>query len=166
MWVTIYTDASHHPGHRVAGWAAWIRSEKGRVVRKGRCPSYVQNSDQAELAAAFAGIYLSLVTWRGSVTGVLICSDSQNALAHIEGKRNPSKNPFTRRLTDKIHELVSQHGLYVRCKWVRGHQSRTRGVSAWLNNECDRLAKLGRNDQPPGHSARTRVILSQAGPAK
>jgi ribonuclease HI len=158
MWVTCYTDASF--SRRQGGsWAVWIRSAGGRVVRRGACPAYVRDSFAAELAAIFAGLFLAATTWKGNVTGVLVCSDCLGALDLITRPGANARNPGARRLCGLISRLLSSNGIELSCRWVRGHQRANSSTAAFLNNRCDRLARqhrlgldLGRNlpERAPG----------------
>lgn len=138
MWVTCYTDASFH---RSAGgtWAVWVRSDRGRIVRSGDCPTYARDSVVAELSAIYAGIYLILREWGRAVRGIRIRSDCQGALALAAAPSE--RNVAARRLHQKIHAIAKAHGVELDLAWVKGHQPRKSGVRAWLNAECDRLAR-------------------------
>ena len=138
MWITSYTDASFQ--RKVGGaWAVWLRSDEGRAVRRGVCPSYVRDSNAAELAAIYASVYIACRIWT-STTGVLICSDCQSALAAAEPSASLSAMPAMRRLQQRLRELASTKHLALRFKWVKGHQPMNASTSAWLNNQVDRLA--------------------------
>jgi len=64
MWVTAYTDASFQPDVNRGGWAVWLRSERGRVIRSGQCPSTISDSMCAELYAIIMAIELTLAEWK------------------------------------------------------------------------------------------------------
>jgi hypothetical protein len=138
VWITGYTDASFH---RKAGgaWAVWLRCGAGRAVRQGTCPSYVRDSNAAELAAIYAGVYLACRIWP-STTAVLVCSDCRSALAAADPSASLASDPAMRRLQQRLRELANAERLDLRFKWVRGHQRASASTSAWLNNQVDRLA--------------------------
>jgi len=48
MTITINTDASYHPVHKVGAFAFWMVCSEGRIVHSGPLKS-VQNSQDAEL---------------------------------------------------------------------------------------------------------------------
>jgi len=148
MWVTCYTDASFS-AQDGAGWAIWLRSDLGRVVRRGRCPDYVRDSTAAELAAIFAAVYVACLTWPSSVRGVLVRSDCQGALALADPAARLSKDRHLRRLQDKLRSLLSERRIALRCAWVKGHQKTSQSVSAYLNNRCDVLANEVRRARCP-----------------
>src|SRR5688572_30666413 len=105
MWVTCYTDASWAKKSG-GGWAVWLRSSEGRVVRQGPCPPYVKDSLEAELSAIYAGVFLAVRTWGSSVAGVLVCSDCQSALELLESGRLPKHKPGAQRLLQRVRALV------------------------------------------------------------
>ncbi len=143
MWVTCYTDASYSP-RKGGGWAVWLRSDLGRVVREGHCPRYVKNSTHAELAAMFAGVLLSLRTWGDSVEGITIFSDSQGALEALAAEAPSDKDPAVRRLQDKIREVCRTEKVVVEGRWVKAHRDSSSSTAAYLNHRCDRAARRAR----------------------
>ncbi len=143
MWVTCYTDASYSP-RKGGGWAVWLRSDQGRVVREGRCPGYVKNSTHAELAAMFAGVLLALRSWGSQVEGVTLHSDSRGALAALAGDMPLAKDRAVRRLQEKLRALISAHGLVLEGRWVKAHLPATTSTAAFLNGKCDEAARRAR----------------------
>jgi len=141
FWVTCYTDASFRP--KGAGWAVWLRSLAGRVLRRGPCPPYVKNSLDAELSAIFAGVYVAWRTWGGAVRGVVIRTDCQSAIDLLSGvtisARFRRRWPGTIKLCTKIRAFADEHDIELDLRWVKGHQ-KGNTVQAYLNKECDRLA--------------------------
>jgi ribonuclease HI len=141
FWITCYADGSFRP--EGAGWAVWLRSVKGRVVRQGPCPPYVKRSLEAELAAIFAGLIIARRTWGDAVRGAIIrtdCLEAINLLSTFEMRDRVRRRwPGTLVLCTKIRELVVAHGVELDLRWVKGHQ-RTNSVQAYLNNACDKRA--------------------------
>lgn len=140
MWVTCYTDASFRRGS--GRWAVWIRSDRGRIVKAGACPDYVNEPGSAELAAIYAAIYLAIAAWGDDVSVVLIRSDCLNAQDWLEGRAR-ARRKDARRLIALTKALLRKHDVELRCRWVRGHQPRERSTEAYLNDACDRLAAEG-----------------------
>ncbi len=122
-------------------WAAWLRCDKGRFVRRGRCPDYVKDSTAAELAAIFAGLHLARRQWGALVTSVVVRSDCTGALALLKPGARRSKRPDVRRLQERIETLARVTGWSLRTRWVKGHQRAKSSTAAYLNNACDRLAR-------------------------
>lgn len=143
MWVTAYCDASWSRRGQ-GGWAVWVRSGGGRLVRSGACPPYVNDSVSAEMAAVFAALYLAVKTWGPRVKGVLVCSDCQPALIHTAPDYPLAQRRSIRRMQQRIRALILEHGIAVRTRWVQGHRKPTEGTPAYLNHWCDRSARRAR----------------------
>jgi ribonuclease HI len=125
---------------------------EGRVVRSGACPPYVKSSLEAEVAAIFAGIFLSRRTWGDAVRGVVVRTDCQAAIDHLSAEslrpRLQRRQPGLVRLREKIHALIEQHGIELELRWVKGHQV-TNTAQAFLNRACDQLAGKARPATAP-----------------
>lgn len=158
MNVTCYADASW--SKKTGGaWAVWLRSDAGRLVRGGQCPSYVKGSAQAELAAIFAGMFLAVRHWGAEVGSILICSDCVSALDAIDPEAPLSKRKDVRRLQGRVRALVQEHGLRVETRHVRGHQDPDKNTPSFLNTQCDRIANRTRRalyEQSPAARRRRR----------
>jgi ribonuclease HI len=152
VWVTCYTDASFSRRHGGA-WAVWLRSTKGRIVQSGVCPSYVKDSNVAELAAIFAGVYIAIRSWGSQVRGIFVRSDSVVALAWVDPQAPLGRLRATRRLQRKLRELLASAGVELSCRHARGHRPRNESTSAFLNAHCDRLARDARLRRPRATSA-------------
>lgn len=137
-WVTVHADASF--GNGKGGWAVWVKTLQGRVVRSGVCPEYVKHSGHAELSAIYAGIYVA-VTAFPSCNGVLVRSDCFGALRDLERRTEASGDEAVQRLRDKIIEALGPR--WLRIKWVKGHGDGNK-VESYVNNTCDRLARRAR----------------------
>lgn len=138
MLTTLYCDASFCPETLAGGWAVWLKSNQGRIVRSGLMPSYVQNSNDAELAAIFAGVYLATQKWP-STEAILVRSDSQTALRWMRSAEGDRRDE-TQRLAAKIQELRAKHNFRIIDRWVKGHRRGTQ-TDVWLNNRVDEMAR-------------------------
>lgn len=139
MWVTAYCDASFDRS-RGGAWAAWLRCDAGRLVRRGRGPAYVTDSVSAELAAIDAAAYLAVTTW--TVRGILVLNDCQAAL-ELAARVRPGRGA-SGRLQARLREVLGSKGVVLKTRWVPGHRPRSAGTSAFLNDWCDREAKRAR----------------------
>jgi ribonuclease HI len=138
MLVTCYTDASY--SKRAGGaWAVWLRCDRGRIVKSGSCPDYVTDSTCAELAAIFAGVFLAVRAWPATRV-ILVCSDSQSALALAGPQAKPARKPANRKLQHKLRALMAERSIELLFRWVKGHQPARAGTAAWLNRNCDKRA--------------------------
>lgn len=145
MLTTLYCDASFCPHTNAGGWGVWLRSDRGRIVRGGKCPDYVRHPYEAELTAIFAGIWLAKKQWPETET-VLVRSDCRDALALVQGT-DPTYDPDagrhrgSRALCAKIRELRQATGLRTIQRWVKGHQAGD-DPPAWLNRTVDEIARV------------------------
>lgn len=138
MFVTLYTDASWDHKARVGGWACWLRSNQGKIVRAGYVPDYCVYAYEAELAAVFAGIWTALQSWDATHT-ILIRSDCQQALALVDGQ-SAAKHYGACRLQSKLQELRRSSNVRLLTRWVKGHR-RSSTTDAWVNNRVDQIAR-------------------------
>jgi ribonuclease HI len=146
MWVTLYSDASFNG--REGSWAIWLRSEKGRIVKSGKCPVAVDDNNAAEMYAALVGITVALRDW-GPLTGIQVNSDNQVVCTSLYSWSKENRHPTILRIQTKIRQIVAESGVRIRTKHVRGHQ-RSDHTRAWLNNRCDRMArKASREPRAP-----------------
>ena len=138
MWVTIYTDAGYRPmGDQRGGWAVWIRSELGRIVKAGPCPDYICGSLEAEVCAIYCGLHLATKAWP-EATAFLVRTDCQGACFDPRSRRYAEDdNAALARLCRLMSETLGRRIL--RHKWVKGHQ-KNNSMQAYLNRQCDLLA--------------------------
>lgn len=157
MLTTLYCDASFCHQSKVGGWAVWLRSDQGRHVESGPMPDYCTSSNDAELAAIYAGIYRAATMWPQAEV-VLVRSDSDTALNWM-ARRHEASSPGSRRLVAKIRDLEKQHRLRLVPRWVQSHQ-RGNTTDAYLNRRVDQMAydemckerrraPCPKNDKPP-----------------
>lgn len=142
MLTTLYTDASYSSHTEEGGWGVWARSDHGRLIKSGACPDYVSDSNDAELAAMFAGIHLIGQNWPGTKR-ILICSDSQVALGWVMDEKRIVRRPGTARLQKKIRKVCIEHGFAITPRWVKGHTGAST-TQAYLNAKCDEFAGQAR----------------------
>jgi ribonuclease HI len=146
MWVTCYTDASF--GKSGARWAVWLRSEQGRIVQSGHCPSFVTTSTNAELAAIVIGMRLAVTEWGPQVAVIDVRSDCVAAMALASGSGR-ARCLAAKRLQLAAREMVRRHRLELRCRWVKAHQDPGASRAAYINDYCDQLARThGRPPRP------------------
>jgi ribonuclease HI len=139
MWVTCYTDASFVPC-RGARWAVWLRCDFGRLKRSGACSDTIRTSTNAELAAIAAGVQLALKTWGNRVEVVDVHSDCRAALAIAEGSGR-ARCATAQELHERIQRQLRRHDAELKCGWVKAHQPSGASRAAFLNNQCDAMAR-------------------------
>lgn len=138
MLVTLYCDASFCPKTYSGGWAAWLRSERGRIIRSGPTPDYCRHAYEAEIAAIYAGLYLVTRSWP-EAEAVLVRSDCTAAL-HLMQRRREASHRGARRLATKIEGLRIAHGIKLVPRWVKGHRGGEQ-TDAYLNRRVDEMAR-------------------------
>lgn len=139
MFVTAYTDASFH---QRGGWAVWLRSERGRIVRQGKCPDTITDSFAAELWAIKQALEISVAEWpEGEV--VLINTD---CLAAIDGLQPGAPNFGREELVDiqeAIESFVFANYLTLRFKHVKAHTGQS-DVRSYINRAVDQKSRRAR----------------------
>lgn len=136
MWVTLYSDASLREG--ISGWGVWLRSERGRIVEKGRCDDWVNDINAAELFAVYKALELTVAAWP-ETKGMQVNTDNQVVLRSLWPWSPAHSHPTIKRAQDLVRELLKKHEIRVRTKHVKSHQKGD-DVRSWLNNRCDKLA--------------------------
>ena len=135
----MYTDASWCPMTHATGWAAWLRSEVGRLVVSGYCVT--QTSYEAELAAIGFGIKTVRARW-GGTTGILVKTDCLSAVRFLEQHevRKPGKQVNRRAAKYKERILEIADGVRLRLEWTPGHAGGAE-APAYINRRVDHLAR-------------------------
>jgi hypothetical protein len=142
-WVTLYCDASSD--HQKSGWAVYLRSEKGRIIKHGKCPSGLVNSTGAEFYAVLMGIEIALAEW-GKFDGIFVNSDCTSVCRGLWPWSNASRNKDLAKIQNKIRKICADHGILVRTKHVKGHQNPKTGVRSFLNGKVDGLSRKSRKE--------------------
>lgn len=126
-YVTVFTDASHCPHTRVAGWAVWVKYGSPAVTeRRSGVVNKIKGSNDAErlaLQRAIGFLGSGAVPLEG--TTVIIQSDCQSALDSIAA------------LALGLRALGAAR---ISLRWVKAHQGARCARSA-VNSWCDSQAK-------------------------
>jgi ribonuclease HI len=135
--ITVNTDASFHPRHKVGGWAFWIVCDAFRWRKHGPLKSRPAHCHDAELMAlGNAFFYLGKVPGF-SVRKVVVNCDSKAAIHSLE---NSSDTPVARRVKKLVDQALKHLGAEIEFRHVRAHSGETDArsiVNAW----CDEKAK-------------------------
>lgn len=163
-FVTLFADASFSHQTRAAGWAAWAKGREGGAGLTWSGPlKTAANSQQAEFFALVNGI--ACADRAGLLPAdefvLMLQSDCLEALATIRwllpgvrdmpaagGRRVAAAKRPSRLMRDCaglewLAAFAQRPGLQIVVRHVKGHQQGG-GARAWVNNECDRLAKAAR----------------------
>lgn len=147
MWVTIYTDASHCPHTGVATWSFWARSAEGRIVSDGPCPSFVKDSNAAEMMAVYKATVAVLRKWQDKdIKGLFFNTDSKNAIYYLKFRSPVEENSKGKKkeymkIRHELYVLLDNAKCKIKFKHVKGHQRKGKSVRTWLNNAVDERAK-------------------------
>ena len=150
MLVTIYTDMSLDVNGNAA-YAFRAKSEKGLLTGGDMITIDNPTTNKAEYYAIRMAMWAVVNKWN-NVTCLFINTDCRNAcvahwkMAELEGFKTTM---ISRDLKEDVHRVVNwfkQKDIALRFKHVKAHQSNTHD-RAWLNNWCDRQAKLIRHNK-------------------
>lgn len=181
--VTVFADASMHPGERRCGWGAWIKGDGRPSLSAGGALPFNQSTSICELEALAAALehaerhnYFvdadkavmlqcdnvnALGAIRGRRPAVLISDHADSALINTRKKEEPAD---MRAAIDRIFAVTDGAGLTVILRHVRGHMGGD--GRNYVNRLCDRLAKEGRRQALPNPCWRTlQAITATAGGA-
>lgn len=147
-WVTINTDASFHPEHKVGAFAFWIRHDQGRIIQSGPLKHCLHSLD-AEIQAIGNGLYALLKSKFTDIDYIRINTDCTYAIDAIRDKKMRNA---TKRVVENVEAII----LEVKCKYYRKLKKRrhpfidyryvpahidTSTPKKWLNDWCDTQAK-------------------------
>lgn len=172
--VTIFADAAMCLKTGASGWGAWMVSARVRPQIFGGPMNQVYGySDDVELAALTNALHMAkrrgYIT-QGAL--VMLQSDSTRALGFVRWKFRAADRPMPKKrdgvktlpidpnrctrpdsvahrlkALDVLAALVEEMNLTLVVRHVRGHREgdASRGDGrAWVNQECDRVAKIGK----------------------
>lgn len=139
LLVTAYTDASFSTK---GGWAIWLRSGLGRIVRHGDCPDTVTDSFMAEMFAIKMALQVIVKEWPGGEV-VLVNTDCLAAIDGLTPGAPNFRNAGLLALQEEIESFVFSNYLTMRFKHVKGHTGRD-DIRSWLNRRVDQLSREAR----------------------
>lgn len=155
-YVDLYTDGSCYPNPGPGGWACVLKS--GTAERELSGSDEATTNNRMEITAAIMGLQALQ-----QPSKVRVWSDSQYLTKSMslgwlrkwvrKGKLNPS-NPKTSSVPNadlwaKLHQLAHFHE--ITWFWIRGHAGHP------LNERCDQLAQLAREDITSPNNAKTPI---------
>lgn len=148
-WVTINSDASFHPVHKVAAFAFWIRHDQGRIMQAGAlkdCPT----SLEAEIRSIGNGMYALLGSNYTDIDYIRVNTDCKFAIEALKGGKRHGASGLTidkvRGIMDSLNKLYKRKLKrrkypFIDFRYIPAHGS-TETPKAWLNDWCDKQAKL------------------------
>ena len=142
MLVTINTDASYHPQHKVGAYAFWIISNQGRFLKAGAFKELIENSTQAEAQCIINAIYyFKKQDWK-EVTKIIINTDALNAIAIFKKTKSKIKKynlRYGNSLSEKFDEITKGFPS-IEFRHVKAHKKNGTARN-WVNDWCDKSAK-------------------------
>ena len=138
MLVTINTDASFHPQHKIGAFSFWMVSDKGRLFGAGELKGKIKHSTEAEFRSVLNALHflLNKSGWSG-ITRIVINTDSQGVVDMVNGgKTHRWAADF------KIHFNIYKRecGIEIEARKVKAHAFKD-DKRKWVNSWCDKQAK-------------------------
>lgn len=142
MWVTVYTDASYSPNDHKAAAAWWAKCDEGRIKKSIQLHG-IRSSVEAEIMACFHAAKHALESWgQDYIDGLLFKTDCIPAIQVLRWRAPRHRKYFKQQ--ERFNELLGP--VRRRMQYVPGHQT-SDSQQAWLNNWCDREAKIAREEK-------------------
>lgn len=136
--ITINTDASFHPLHKVGGYAFYIVSDRFKVQKGGRFKKEPPAPDIAELMAIGNALaYVHSYKGDASVNWIILNTDCKSAIKQIS-RRTTSIGSELSDLCEKVSRKFG--GCKIQFRHVKAH-SGVNDARSWVNEWCDTEAK-------------------------
>lgn len=144
MLITINTDASWCPQTKVGGYCFWISSPWGRFKKHGKLRLKPHNSTAAELMCIVNSLYYVYKHKDlKNCSKIIINTDSTwgiNYLKKEESKKAKSWNYPKKR----FKEIRKKIGAEIEFRDIKAHTNDLTQARLWVNDYCDKYAKIGR----------------------
>lgn len=162
MVVTVNTDASYCPIQKVGGYAFWIKCDLGTIAKSGAIKT-PENAQDCEIKAVANAVYvLENSTFNnGNIALVVINSDCKKMFPLI-GKKSQhaagrSIANAISRIRKKNKNITSAKKIYS-LRHVKAHNG-TADKRSWVNDWCDRQAKIAMQSQRKPFQPQNREYL-------
>jgi len=141
MIVTVNTDASFHPVHKVGAYAFWVVCNQGKILKSGRLKNAKNSTDAEAMAIANALYSISISDFTG-ITKIIINSDCLPAIQKIKSTaKEPTAYKYCYNVIKKIRIKNGITGRRIHeFRHVKAH-SGTKEPRKWVNDWCDKEAK-------------------------
>lgn len=151
MIVTINTDASFHPVHKVGAYAFWIVCDQGKMMQSGPLKD-ARDAQDAEMKCIVNALYALNKSKFTEVKLIVINTDCQWAIEAIKskvkhrmGKRKDVVSLCDKIITQlrtkyKIASMKYRKKSFISWRYVPAHTEGTQSRT-WVNNWCDTAAK-------------------------
>lgn len=151
MVVTINTDASFHPEHRVGAYAFWIVCDQGKMMQSGALKD-ARHPQDAEMKCIANALYALNKSTFTNVKYIVINTDCQYGIYAIKNK-DKKYMKGCEKVVSLIDKIISQlrkkydigpkvfrKKTFISWRYVKAHTEGEDGRS-WVNNWCDKAAK-------------------------
>lgn len=147
MLVTVFSDASYCDQTSMAGWGAFVISNRGRLRTGGSFKNAVPNSAIAETYAGLNAIYTALRQGLAKPGDNILLQSDCMALKHYlfkpcESAENHEMRYREERLAIRhsFNKLQFDYALDIELRWVKGHKGNA-SPRNYCNTVCDSIAK-------------------------
>lgn len=143
MIVTINTDASYSPQHKIGAYAFWIVCNQGKIMRSGPLKE-AKNSTDAETKCIANALYCLLNSDFTGITKLIINSDSKPSFDKIKKNSSDSVGKLCSEYITQIREKHVNKKLHGKCFHQFRHVKAHSGIGnarKWVNDWCDKKAK-------------------------
>lgn len=148
MIVTVNTDAAFHPQFKVAGYAFWIVCNQGRKKGYGHLRGTMNRPDIAEFQCVINAMHILGKMKLTGITKIIVNTDCLNVIHIIKKDKVAIKKYHLGKwglpMREKFISTLREFGLNkakIEFRHVRSH-SETNSKKGWVNDWCDRMAKL------------------------
>lgn len=150
MTITINTDASYHPVHKIGAFAFWIVWDEGRIIKNGVLKK-VKNAQDAELQSIGNALFIVLESELKNLEHIYINTDCQYGIEAVtKGKKINGCLDTVKHVQKIINKLIAKHGYrknknkkfkkFISWRYVKAHTD-GEDKRTWVNNRMDRMAK-------------------------
>lgn len=141
--ITVNTDASFHPVHKVGGYAFYIICDLFKIQKGGKFKVQPKNAQEAEMMCMANALY-ALLTQKElpSTNWIVINSDCLFAFEKI-GRKKEGIGKTIADILRKVREQTSVKGvIYPKFEFrhVKAHNG-SPDARSWVNEWCDKEAK-------------------------
>lgn len=135
--ITINTDASHHPDHKIGGYAYYIICNHFKIMKSGVFKVKPKNSTEAETMCIGNALAHLAKMDLPKTTFLVINTDSKHSIGNIERCYNPLSEKVNGIWQKVINKTGSTRNEF---RWVRAH-SKVKDARSYANEWCDFNAK-------------------------
>jgi ribonuclease HI len=136
--ITINTDASYHPIHKVGGYAFYIISDLFKITKGGMFKKEPKNPEEAEMMCIGNAVATLLAQKELPKCKMIVLNcDAKFAMNKIKA----GANPMASKVQSLCSQLTKRTGvLKIHFRQVKAHHG-TPDPRSWVNDWCDKEAK-------------------------